>query len=278
MRIKTLAKSFPNKQSIALIDLKLMKCRTCNAELPPKKPKGRNKVYCSRTCNPNAYQIRGAGLTHCQVCSKEIEPSKTGRPKRNCSQRCRDLAAQANRPKKPKVKRPCSICGKEFLSANQRHNYCSSTCRAEFNRRRSSEKWRKTVASRYPNQERTTICGWCNEPRTFKIGESVANAYHPACSKEAQRARYRIKTVKRQKHKSPQRISHEQVVREYGSDCHICKEPIDLNLPRTSKLGLTVDHLIPLSRGGTDTMPNLRPAHWGCNIKKSNKLMEELSA
>lgn len=256
-----------------------MKCRTCNAELPPKKPRGRKKLYCSRACNPNAYQLKNAGLSNCQTCGEPLaNVGKPGRPKRNCSQLCRDRASQAKRPKKPKIEKPCVICQTVFSSANPKHNYCSLTCRAEFNKRRSSEKWREAVAIKYPNKERTTICGWCNEPRTFKIGESVAKAYHPACSKEAQRTRYRIKTVKRQKHKNPQRISHEQVVREYGSDCHICREPIDLNLPRTSKLGLTVDHLIPLSRGGTDTMPNLRPAHWGCNIKKSNKLMEELSA
>jgi 5-methylcytosine-specific restriction endonuclease McrA len=51
-----------------------------------------------------------------------------------------------------------------------------------------------------------------------------------------------------------------------------------MSLPRTSKQGLTLDHVIPLSKGGTDTMDNLRPAHWLCNIKKSNKLPEEVNA
>jgi 5-methylcytosine-specific restriction endonuclease McrA len=98
--------------------------------------------------------------------------------------------------------------------------------------------------------------------------------YHPSCSKEAESARYRIKTVKRQKHTNPYRISHEQVVREYGENCHICQKPIDLELPRTNRYGLTVDHVIPVSKGGTDDLSNLRPAHWICNIIKSDKMPE----
>jgi len=98
--------------------------------------------------------------------------------------------------------------------------------------------------------------------------------YHPSCSKEAESARYRIKTVKRQKHTNPYRISHEQVVRAYGDNCHICQKPIDLDLPRTNRFGLTVDHVIPVSKGGTDDLSNLRPAHWICNIIKSDKMPE----
>lgn len=96
--------------------------------------------------------------------------------------------------------------------------------------------------------------------------------YHEACSLEAQRARYRIKSTKRRTLMKPTRISADQVVREYGESCHICSEVIDLSLPRTSRFGLTIDHVIPLSKGGSDEMENLRPAHWICNNRKSDKL------
>jgi 5-methylcytosine-specific restriction endonuclease McrA len=51
-----------------------------------------------------------------------------------------------------------------------------------------------------------------------------------------------------------------------------------LTLLRTSKMGLTVDHWIPLSKGGSDDMSNLRPAHWICNRRKSNSLPKETNA
>ena len=216
---------------------------------------------------------------NCQNCNAVFVPKEigAGRRKLYCSAKCK---GQKNREKykKPQIEKRCSICDKSFSTAFRHIVTCSEQCSYERQRVYARQKGQKRTIAKYPNRERTAPCGWCGELRTFKIGESVVNAYHPACTKEAERARYRIKTVKRQKHMNPNRISPDQMVREYGSDCHICNEPIDLTLPRTSKLGLTVDHLIPLSRGGTDTLDNLRPAHWTCNRRKSDKLMEELSA
>lgn len=59
----------------------------------------------------------------------------------------------------------------------------------------------------------------------------------------------------------------------YGTDCHICGEPINLNAPRGCgpegwELGLHIDHLIPLANGGDDTIENVRPSHGLCNVKK----------
>jgi hypothetical protein len=257
-----------------------MKCWTCGEPIPPKEKgvAGRMKRYCRKQCTPQYLKLKHAGLNNCQVCGKELESVGTkGRPKRNCSKKCSWINS-SKKHKRPKVSRPCQVCGTEFQTAKKDQKNCSKECRAKADALRAIEQHKQRTRSKYPDGTRTTTCGWCGEKRTFKIGESVVNAYHPACSKEAERTRYRVKTVKRQKHKNPNKISHEQVVRQHGSSCHICREQIDMSLPRTSKLGLTLDHVIPLSKGGTDTMDNLRPAHWLCNIKKSNKLPEELNA
>ena len=68
----------------------------------------------------------------------------------------------------------------------------------------------------------------------------------------------------------------EQVLKKYGTDCFICKAPIDLLAPRTTKAkgwetGLHLDHWIPLSKGGPDTLDNIRPTHGLCNIRKGDK-------
>ena len=67
------------------------------------------------------------------------------------------------------------------------------------------------------------------------------------------------------------------LIEVYGSSCHICNEPIDLNAPRKVGVegwqkGLHIDHIIPLSKGGLDTINNVRPAHGECNIRKHNKI------
>lgn len=69
-----------------------------------------------------------------------------------------------------------------------------------------------------------------------------------------------------------------QVLNLYGTDCHLCDEPIDLEAPRSGRkkgwqFGLHIDHLIPLSKGGSGLLQNVRPSHAICNLKKSNKLV-----
>jgi 5-methylcytosine-specific restriction endonuclease McrA len=59
----------------------------------------------------------------------------------------------------------------------------------------------------------------------------------------------------------------------YGSVCHICNEDIDLNAPRKCgdagwEKGLHIDHVYPISRGGSDTLENVRPSHGRCNVIK----------
>jgi len=67
-----------------------------------------------------------------------------------------------------------------------------------------------------------------------------------------------------------------EVLDLYGTCCHICSLPIDLSAPRSCKkegweTGLHIDHVIPIARGGSDTLDNVRPSHGLCNIKKGAK-------
>lgn len=65
----------------------------------------------------------------------------------------------------------------------------------------------------------------------------------------------------------------QDVLDKYGTICHLCEEEVDLTLPRLSgtpgwQLGLHVDHVIPISKGGPDTLDNVRPSHAICNLGK----------
>jgi hypothetical protein len=66
-----------------------------------------------------------------------------------------------------------------------------------------------------------------------------------------------------------------EILELYGTNCHICLTPIDLNAPRRTGLpgweqGLHIDHLMPISIGGKDSIENVRPAHGLCNLSKYN--------
>lgn len=72
----------------------------------------------------------------------------------------------------------------------------------------------------------------------------------------------------------------EQVLEKYGTNCHICGKEIDLNKPRFQgypgwRHGLQIDHIVPISKGGSDNIENVRPAHGFCNLSKGNGRWEK---
>lgn len=66
-----------------------------------------------------------------------------------------------------------------------------------------------------------------------------------------------------------------QVLEFYGTCCHLCGNEIDLNAPRQVgaegwELGLHIDHLVPISKGGADSLDNVKPSHGKCNLDKGS--------
>lgn len=57
--------------------------------------------------------------------------------------------------------------------------------------------------------------------------------------------------------------------------CHLCTEAIDPELPRSDPLGATIDHLLPISKGGADRPDNVAAAHWICNVRRNDALLED---
>lgn len=53
--------------------------------------------------------------------------------------------------------------------------------------------------------------------------------------------------------------------------CGICGERVDLTVTCGPKQP-TIDHIIPMSRGGWDERHNIQLAHRGCNSRKGNRV------
>ena len=65
-------------------------------------------------------------------------------------------------------------------------------------------------------------------------------------------------------------------IRRTKPPCGICETEIDYALPHTEPMSFVVDHVIPLNKGGADTLDNKQAAHRVCNRLKSDHLAEEL--
>lgn len=53
-----------------------------------------------------------------------------------------------------------------------------------------------------------------------------------------------------------------------GWRCHLCAKPLKRDATVPHPRAPTIDHVVPLARGGSDTMDNVKAAHFLCNSKK----------
>lgn len=216
----------------------------------------------------------------CLFCQSPLPADADSRQK-HCSRLCSGRKAAAKKRQGPFPK-TCANCSTEFVALKPKQRFCSPECRYVKQLEESNARYRAfREANPIPDSFDYT-CDICNV--TFTKPHRVTGiaiqrgVYCDDCRLIAQQARYRKKTVRRQSQTRPSGVWVEQILEAYGSICYLCNNNIDMNLARTSRNGATVDHVIPLSRGGTDELENLRLAHWSCNLKKSDKLVEELDA
>lgn len=88
---------------------------------------------------------------------------------------------------------------------------------------------------------------------------------------ETQRRQGRVRRA-RKRNAPSEPYTTEQVYKKTNGICGICGKRIRLGLEVNNPKRLTVDHIIPLSKGGTDYFENVQPAHSICNSKKNNRV------
>src|ERR1019366_5468042 len=198
----------------------------------------------------------------------------------------------------------CIICAKDFsrVTGRDRPNTCSEECRKVVISRSSAARRKKWPSCRIYIRE----CSWCQKPFIGRISTQTkcsAECMRLAslstqrvaditpcvdCGKDAIRwnkycfaCRYihRRDAANMQKHIRRARIRDSKTetirVREmYMRDnhlCGICHQPVDMTLRCPHPLSHSLDHIIPLARGGTHTKENVQLAHLICNTRKSDK-------
>lgn len=57
-----------------------------------------------------------------------------------------------------------------------------------------------------------------------------------------------------------------------GWICGLCDEPVDSSLKWPDKMSPSLDHIVPLSKGGHHTFDNVQLAHLTCNVLKGNSM------
>ena len=146
--------------------------------------------------------------------------------------------------------------------------------------REKRNKYSREYKKAHPELLREQRTAYYQRNKEAKAAYRAANREKAKAWRDANPELFRIYNHKRKARKravASEPYTTEQILALYGTDCHICKEPIDLGAPRTAnqkgyERGLHLDHIIPLAKGGSDLMSNVGPSHAECNLKKHTTL------
>jgi 5-methylcytosine-specific restriction endonuclease McrA len=203
----------------------------------------------------------------CRACGREFTPKRGKTLKQEyCSLECR---------KKPRV---CEFCGNSFTPNSTHLNrdtakYCSRQCGGNARRIKPQKKicigcgvefsmGGKDDANngRRPSSKYCTHACYAEALRIYTDAQEASRVY------EARRRALKL-GVERDEYTLTEIAARDQKI------CGLCGKPVNMLLSGMDMDGPTIDHVVPLSKGGNDTRSNVQLAHRSCNLRKNNKIM-----
>ena len=174
----------------------------------------------------------------------------------------------------------CYVCEEVYCKRQRggtRTNYptCRKPeCRAEAIRRRNRERESRYFAehgeyrSRSIERARPEMKARAAERNRRRNAEIPVRRRYPA-SFEARDTRRRMRKVGAEG--VVEVIDRLEVFAAGEWVCQLCKTAVDPSLKYPDPLSASLDHIQPLSLGGSHTRANVQLAHLECNVRKSNK-------
>ncbi len=260
-----------------------MKCENCGAEFEPSRYLGKRQRFCSTRCNQEwrRAHVRPHTFT-CQHCGKEYQTLYLDRNK-FCSRECAFAHRDRNRPEnvaKRETKRQereaaqhsvarCTECGAEFVKRHGRIT-CSEECMAVRHRRKYAE-----YATKRKEQE-PRQCKGCGKLFVPIYGDKRRVFCSRACCEKHQKHMHpewaardrRMRRAYRFGNGPVERIDPREIFERDGWICGICGKRVSQRYRAPHPLSASLDHIIPLARGGTHTRDNVQLAHFICNSYK----------
>lgn len=227
-----------------------------------------NTTYCSNACRLRARKIKVNGRKKCIRCKGFIYGAQNVN---HCSDECKHKDHLANRTIRL-VTIQCIRCGNERLS-RRKVIYCSDLCRKEVLRENSRNKARVKVKL-VVRTKHTMKCKECAS--FFETTKSNSKYCSKVCgTKYSNRRRDLVRRGRVLVNgKVDWSISINRLTKRDGRNCSLCNKVMNYSVDNNHNDYPSIEHVKPISKGGTHTWDNVKLAHRKCNSEKSNKFLK----
>lgn len=252
----------------------MIECTTCKKVFSVPLKDGRIPKYCSDQCRRDAESLasrmysdkkRSVKEKTCPICGTVFIVKGKGLSKIYCSEKCSVRQENNIRNKKRLDNRPtgiCCQCDKEFKRQKKAGKFCSRKCYIDSLKAKTQ----------------TNICPMCG--KEFNQRGRKLKYCSPLCSAKAQAEVYKRNTLTRRALRvtngDVERINPKDIFDRDGWTCQICGEKVLKSLYKikgTKRYARapSIDHIIPISRGGQHIKSNVQCACYLCNCRKGNR-------
>ena len=260
--------------------IKIIRVAKCGHEYVAPTKTGRVRIACPE-CEPVENGAENGMCAHC----RESIPARVGGtpgPKpAYCSGQCKsranalrrvesgkyaaELAAlRAERAARELPKHICAYCGGTWTSTHRRSKFCSSKCYNKHSDMHNPVRCSESGCDR--GVRATGLCAmhWRRKAR------AEGREANPVWT-DLRKANYH----KRRAQKLGTQVEDLRPLDIYERDvwlCGLCMTPVDPDCVWPDPKSASLDHIQPLSLGGTHTYENVQLAHLVCNVSKGNRI------
>lgn len=173
-----------------------------------------------------------------------------------CSRACAAKYASSKNVLTVPIIRNCAACGEPFRTTNIRKGECGHTCR----------QWRYC----HPGVQRILDkeCAHCLTP--FR----ARTAKRKFCSDRCGRSSARYRRESRIRLAYVEDVSKGRVAVRDKWRCQLCGKRVNKVLQHPHPMSWSLDHVIPIARGGEHSYANTQLAHLVCNIIKRERTLK----
>lgn len=222
------------------------RCQECGGLFLAKDRRGR--FCCSRCRERNRSRIRGSGSTRvrgygvCEWCGESFTHGQSS-PQRFCSHQC---ASSARRKRPVKLSSriwviDCIVCGKTVVARMARQRSCRGHTNAEY------------MLARYYADKAAQGDG--RTPENWRVHLDRRN--------------------RRLRDQYVEDVSLSYIAERDGWRCHLCDRRVLKGRQWPHPDSASLDHIVPVSKGGEHSKTNVALAHLHCNLERNNKAVGE---